>query len=239
MNKSKETNTNLEVTEETDTHGGVSRRGFAALMAATVTGAAGKAVAAACGLTPPQTEGPFYPITDQPDKDNDLTIVRGRQQQAKGRRIFILGQVLDENCQPVPGALVEIWQACISGRYNHSSDPNTAPLDPDFQYWGRSTTDGQGRYKFKTILPGSYPAAPGWRRPPHIHFKVQRLGFHELTTQMYFAGHPLNAQDRILQSLPQPQRSSVVVPLEDLPPTQGQGAKKCVFNLTLRAVRIR
>lgn len=163
--------------------------------------------------TPPQPEGPFYPVDDQADKDTDLTYVRGGRAKAHGQVIIVEGQVIDQTCTPVQGALVEIWQACHTGKYNHPSDPNTAALDPNFQYWGRAVTGVDGSYSFKTILPGAYPAGEGWIRPPHIHFKVQKLGYIELITQMYFAGDDLNDRDLILNRLSSGERNNVVVPL--------------------------
>ena len=170
-----------------------------------------KTIATACGLTPAQTSGPFYPIHSQPDTDNDLTQVNGSTRTALGEVVHIYGMVQDEACKPVPGAWVEIWQACASGRYNHPSDTNPAPIDPDFQYWGKCVTDANGEYHFTTVKPGAYPASETWMRPPHIHFKVHKLGFMELTTQMYFAGEPLNDQDDILKQVPSTSRSSVIV----------------------------
>ncbi len=67
------------------------------------------------------------------------------------------GIVQDLSCRPVAGVNVEIWQACASGRYNNERDPNPAPLDPNFRYWGETFTDAAGAYEFKTILPGAYP----------------------------------------------------------------------------------
>lgn len=192
---------------------------------------AAKAVAApVCGgLTPSQTEGPFYPESTAGEDDTDLT----QNGKAAGQVIFVEGIVSDEACNPVNGALVEIWQACESGRYDHSGDPNTAPLDPNFQYWGRAVTDANGSYKFKTILPGAYPAAPGWDRPPHIHFKVAKIGFHELTTQLYFKGQALNAKDRILLAIPRSQRERVV---SDLVVKQGETIATANFPITIRPV---
>jgi protocatechuate 3,4-dioxygenase beta subunit len=164
--------------------------------------------------TPAQTEGPFYPIKSQLDTDADLVVVKGARSSAKGKIIFVQGVVTDQHCRPVKGALVEIWQACESGRYNHPSDPNTAPLDPNFQYWGKAVTDANGNYRFRTIIPGAYPADTDWVRPPHIHFKISCKGYLELITQMYFAGETLNQLDKILQRLPKAEQDKVVIQLE-------------------------
>ena len=105
--------------------------------------------------------------------------------------------------------MVEIWQACASGRYDHPRDSNPASLDPNFQYWGRALTDAAGAYRFKSVKPGAYPFAPDWTRPPHVHFRVAAPGFPLLITQMYFEGEDLNARDRILQGLSLSQRRLV------------------------------
>lgn len=211
----------------------VLKTSLSAMAALASTSALGAAVERACRpATPEQTEGPFYPVKDQPDKDSDLTTVRGRATRARGEVIYVHGVVTDEDCQPVRGAVVEIWQACSSGRYNHPGDDNPAPLDPDFQYWGRALTDSEGRYRFKTILPGAYPADSDWIRPPHIHFKVHRKGYHELTTQLYFEGHPHNAADKILNALSREEQRQVIMRLE---PVSGEsGARHGRFDLTLK-----
>ena len=162
-------------------------------------------------LTPEQPKGPFYPVVDQLDKDSDLVVIAGQSRSALGEVILIQGKVTDQFCQPVVGALVEIWQACESGRYNHPSDTNTAKLDPNFQYWGKAVTDQNGSYIFRTILPGAYPAREDWIRPPHIHFKVSQRGYKELITQMFFSGEKLNQQDLIFQDLSKEEQQLVVV----------------------------
>lgn len=181
-----------------------------------------------CGSTPQQIEGPFYPEQDQLDKDTDLT----QGESAAGEIIMIDGIVMDEACNPIKGALVEIWQACHTGRYNHAADPNTAALDPNFQYWGQAITDENGAYRFKTVIPGAYPAGPGWVRPPHIHYKVARLGYHELTTQLYFSDQELNRRDRILLSMPARERAKVVVDLMKRAETDKH--RSAAFNISLK-----
>jgi protocatechuate 3,4-dioxygenase beta subunit len=198
--------------------------GAGALLLATP---AARALAASCGLTPPQTSGPFYPGESQFHPDQDLTQIPGRPA-ALGEVVIVQGQVLDTECRPIAGAAIEIWQACASGRYNNPKDPNTAAaLDPNFKYWGEAFTDEHGNYSFKTIIPGAYPADLDWDRPPHIHFKISKLGYRELTTQLYFAGQPLNDRDLILLDLAPADRERVIVSFAG-------GVGK--FDITLRRV---
>lgn len=179
----------------------------------------------------------FYPRRDQLDKDIDLTLIKGHKQRAAGDVVYISGQVLDDDCRPVAGALVEIWQANKHGRYAHEADPNPAPLDPHFQGWGQVISDEQGRYSFKTIIPGAYPAGQDWWRPPHIHFKVSKRGYHELITQMYFAGNKLNDKDFILLDIAASERPKVIVKFEKGKQEDAPGSQRGVFNIVLRPVR--
>lgn len=192
------------------------------------------ALAQLCPATPPQTEGPFYPLHDQPEKDNDLTRVTGAGGRAKGQILYIAGRVTDAQCRPLAGTLVEIWQAGANGRYNHPEDSNDlGPLDPHFQYWGYHRTDEQGRYHFITILPPPYPAAPLWTRPSHVHFKVYPRGAPVLTTQMYFAGDRYLDADRIFRRVPPAERARVVVELEKAGSDLEPAARRCRFDIAL------
>ncbi|MGE0171817.1 MAG: intradiol ring-cleavage dioxygenase [Oligoflexales bacterium] len=185
--------------------------------------------------TPVQPEGPFYPTKrqqeTQQDTNPDLTQLEGSVAKAAGQVCVVNGKVLDDNCNAIPGALVEIWQACATGRYNHPNDPNTAALDPNFQYWGRVTTNGSGFYSFRTIKPGAYPADRNWMRPSHIHFRVVAPGFPTLITQMYWEGDSELGDDQILNSLTPEQRQLVVVPFKasDIVPDALEG----LFNIVL------
>lgn len=192
-------------------------------------------VARLAAATPAQVEGPFFPTQKQPDKDTDMTRVEGRSGRAQGDVIDIQGRVLDETGTPVAGALVDIWQANAKGRYAHEADPNPAPLDPDFQGWAQLLTDEEGRYRVTTIVPGSYQVEAAWTRPPHIHFKVARRGFHELVTQMYFAGNPLNDVDSILLSVPASERSQLMVPFAPAG-SAADPVRSGRFDLVLRRV---
>jgi protocatechuate 3,4-dioxygenase beta subunit len=178
---------------------------------------------------------PLYGTLPIGPGDNDLTRQHGDEPQ--GERIIVAGRVLDEDGRPVPGTLVEIWQANAAGRYRHSVDDHPAPLDPNFTGAGRTLTDGEGRYRFVTIKPGAYP----WRnhpnawRPAHIHFSVFGTSFQSrLVTQMYFPGDPLFAYDPILQSIPDEAARQRLVSCFDLDLTEPIWALGYRFDIILR-----
>lgn len=185
--------------------------------------------------TPPETEGPFFPVEDQEDKDVDLTKVRGRNGAARGVQVIVNGTLKDAEGKPVEGAWIYIWQACFTGRYNHPRDKNPAKLDPNFQYWAKFSTDKDGKFSFKTVKPGAYPASDGWTRPPHIHFRVESFNHPQLTTQMYFADEAeLNNADYILRKTGEDYgreaRESLIV---DFSQTNPEGVKVGRFDITL------
>jgi len=167
--------------------------------------------------------------------DNLAVLAPGRL--ALGQLIHVGGRLLDEAGRPVAGAVVELWQANAAGRYAHALDQRDAPLDPNFLGNGRVRTDADGAYGFFTIRPGAYPVPTPetWWRPPHVHFSV--LGpatLSRLVTQMYFPGDPLNALDRILQSIPDAaaRDRSVARPLP--PASVGSGWLGYRFDIVLR-----
>jgi protocatechuate 3,4-dioxygenase, beta subunit len=179
--------------------------------------------------TPPQTRGPFYPTDIPLDSDNDLVVVNGRAQIAKGQVSNVVGRVLDERGRPVRQAQVEIWQCDANGRYHHSRDNRDVPLDPSFQGYGRFTTGADGAYRFRTIKPVPYPG-----RAPHIHFTVGGPGIEPLTTQMYVAGAAENAGDWILNNIRDARaRDSVIVKFEPYTGTPGELLAK--FDIVLAA----
>lgn len=149
--------------------------------------------------TPPEAEGPFYPVIAQKDRDFDLTRVEGKEGAARGEPIMIQGQVFDTAGRPLEDVTVDLWQANAAGRYRHPHDSNKAPLDPNFQGWAIVPSGKEGKFRFRTVKPGAYPASFMWTRPPHIHFKISKRGYVELITQMYFPGEQLNDKDRLLK----------------------------------------
>lgn len=182
-------------------------------------------VAAALLLrTPDQILGPFYPLRQDPVRDGDLTD-GGR---AAGTVLHLTGRVLTMSGAPVAGAQVEIWQANARGRYAHPNDSNPTPLDPHFHGFAVTTTDAEGRYRFRTVVPAAYPAGPDRMRPAHIHFKVTGAR-EQLVTQMYFAGEEWNDRDPWLQSA---RRKDVLI-VDPQPAADDPGAKAVTFDIVL------
>ncbi|MBR0669729.1 dioxygenase family protein [Neoroseomonas soli] len=157
--------------------------------------------------TPAQTRGPFYPVAFPPDTDADLVRVRGAAAEAMGIVAHLRGRITDTAGEPIPGALVEIWQCDANGRYNHPRAPETRLFDGNFQGYGRVVADARGAYAFRTLRPAPYPG-----RTPHIHVQVTRPGGAVLVTQFYVAGEPLNARDGVLNGIRDPRaRESVII----------------------------
>ena len=153
-----------------------------------------------------------------------------------GERIVVGGRVLDGDGHPLPGALVEVWQANASGRYVHGSDQHPAPLDPNFTGAGFCVTDAEGRFRFVTIKPGAYPWKnhPNAWRPAHLHFSLFGRNFSQrLITQMYFPGDPLLAMDPIYQSIPEPFARNQLVARFDISQTVPEWALGYSFDITL------
>lgn len=145
--------------------------------------------------TPETGFGPFYPAVDSLDRDHDLTRFGDSDAKPKGKIIEVEGIVRDTAGAVLAGAEVVIWQTDIHGKYNHPNENRKAPnggeipVDPGFQYWGRTQTDAAGRYFFRTIVPGSYG------RARHIHCSVSHGKDRTIATEMHFADDPLADDD--------------------------------------------
>jgi protocatechuate 3,4-dioxygenase, beta subunit len=159
---------------------------------------------AARRLTPSQTEGPFYPVALPADSDADL-LANGSLRYAQGQPAWVEGTLTDAAGRALRGGVVEIWQCDHAGHYHHPGDGDRA--DRAFQGFGRTTADGEGRWRFRTIRPVAYGS-----RAPHIHLKV-KLGTRELlTTQLYVEGDPGNARDFLWRRLDADERAALTVP---------------------------
>ena len=138
----------------------------------------------ACVLTPEQTEGPYF--VDERLERSDVrsdpadTSVRPGAVLSLDLRILAAGT---GRCDPLTGAIVDIWQCDAAGIYSDADDRSSRTRGAKFLR-GYQITDADGRVRFTTIYPGAYPG-----RAVHIHFKVRpQTGdrSREFTSQLYF-----------------------------------------------------
>jgi len=128
-------------------------------------------------VTLPQTEGPYF----KPSSPERIELL---EPEMAGQPIELVGFVLTRACKPLAGALLDFWQADDKGRYDNSG----------FRLRAHQFADADGRFRFRTIVPGNYPG-----RTRHFHVKVQPKGGRVLTTQLYFPGEPGNRKDELFR----------------------------------------
>jgi protocatechuate 3,4-dioxygenase beta subunit len=124
-----------------------------------------------------QTEGPYF----KPSSPQRADLI---EPDTRARLVEINGQVLTRSCRPVERALLDLWHADERGAYDNAG----------FRYRGHVFTDGEGRYRFRTIMPALYPG-----RTRHYHIKVQAPERPVLTTQLYFPDEPANRRDGLFR----------------------------------------
>src|SRR5712692_7309917 len=162
---------------------------------------AGTASGASCSgtVTPAETEGPYFKA-GSPLKGSLM------EPGVSGTLLMLSGSVFTKQCQPVPQALVDVWQADDSGQYDNAG----------YRLRGHVLSDQSGRYQIETIVPGLYPG-----RTRHIHVKVQAPSGPALTTQLYFPGEARNNSDGIFNK-------AMLLPITD-----GTNGKQATFNFVL------
>ena len=130
----------------------------------------------------------------------------------RGEPIEIVGVVLDGDGQPVPDALVEIWQADSAGRYASDEDGRVEPsADPNFIGFGRAATGADGVYRFRTLKPGRVPGPGNTLQAPHIAVGVLGRGLiKRLVTRIYFEDDPANTDDPVLALAPEARRGTLL-----------------------------
>jgi catechol 1,2-dioxygenase len=152
--------------------------------------------------TPRTIEGPLY-VAGAPVSNGFARLDDGRDE--SGHTLIMHGKVIGADGKPLPGATVEVWHCDTRGFYSHFD-----PTGKQAAFNMRRTiiADGQGRYKFQSILPNGYGVPPGspteqllsalgrhGQRPAHIHFFVSAAGHRKLTTQINIEGDPLVNDD--------------------------------------------
>ncbi|MFF4395028.1 intradiol ring-cleavage dioxygenase [Streptomyces sp. NPDC001480] len=139
----------------------------------TATRSPARSAAAACVLTPEQTEGPYYLDLETVRKD----ITEGRAGVPLTLRVTVVDST---TCAPLPGTAVDIWHCDALGVYSGyvagGSTPDTTFLR------GVQLTDSGGVAEFTTIYPGWYVG-----RALHIHVKTHAGG--TVSNGTYHGGH--------------------------------------------------
>lgn len=154
------------------------------------------------GLTPSQTVGPFLSI-GLPWADGSDLVADGTN-----GAVLLRGRVTDGEGDPIPDALIEIWQADPDGRFPHSDDPRGSVSYDGFRPFGRCPTDSDGAYWFRTLKPGRVDES----QAPHIDVHVLARGLvRQLVTRIYFPDEPdANADDPALRQLDAADRALLI-----------------------------
>ncbi len=156
--------------------------------------------------TTSQTVGPFFSIGLTRLNRDDLA-----GPGVSGEKVTVEGCVLDGNGQPVPDAILEIWQANAHGKYAHPDDTQDKPAEAEFSGFGRVPTDDDGRFRFRTIKPGAVPGPQGNLQAPHIVVSVFARGLlRRLVTRIYFPDEPANDGDFALGLVPAARRATLI-----------------------------
>lgn len=154
---------------------------------------------------PGQTVGPFFGFALPYDGGPELL------PPTHPDAVRLHGTVLDGAGDPVPDALLEIWQPDSDGAVVQQS----GSLHRDgwtFTGWGRAATDNLGHYSFTTLVPG--PTSTG--AAPFFAVTVFARGLlNRLFTRIYLPDHPDLAADRLLTSVPAERRSTLIAARDD------------------------
>ena len=194
------------------------------------------------GQTPGQTLGPFFHqgllrtkavfqvpglCPDDVDVFHHVLI----RPETLGERIALEGVVSDGLGQPIPDALLEIWQANAQGRYHHPLDTSGRELDPAFDGYGRAATDGRGAYSFLSVKPGPVGGPGGSTQAPHINLVLGARGMtRHAFTRIYFEGDAQLDRDPVLALVPEARRPTLLA----RPTGQRDGATLYRFDIRVQ-----
>ena len=165
------------------------------------------------GITPSQTVGPYFAFSLTSPKYGYTMLVANDlvTPDTVGDPIRIEGRIIDGEGKPVPDAFLELWQADGAGRYpGHGARPNTT-----FKGFGRSESNAEGAWSFRTVKPGSVAGPDGKPQAPHINVGVFARGIlRRMFTRIYFSDEAANAGDPVLSLVP-PQRRHTLIARRD------------------------
>ncbi|MFJ2827886.1 intradiol ring-cleavage dioxygenase [Streptomyces sp. NPDC087263] len=144
------------------------------------------------GATESTVLGPFH-MTQSPVRELGANI----DLVGSGQPSVVSGRVLSADGTPLPGAVLDVWQADPEGFY----DVQRPDIQPPGNGRGLFTADVEGRFWFRTCVPSPYPIPRDGSvgellkatdrhpyRPAHIHFIASAAGHAPVTTHMFVAG---------------------------------------------------
>lgn len=155
----------------------------------------------AAGSTESTVLGPFH-MTESPVRElgADIDLVGG------GEPCVVSGRIVSDDGTPLPGALLDVWQADGNGFY----DVQQPDVQPPGNGRGLFTADAEGRFWFRTCVPSPYPiptdgpvgdllkaTARHPYRPAHIHFIASAQGHTPVTTHIFVAGSDYLGSDAV------------------------------------------
>jgi protocatechuate 3,4-dioxygenase beta subunit len=100
---------------------------------------------------------------------------RNRSAAGIGERLEVTGVVRGEDCAPLAGATVRVWQTNGKGRYGPGRDGE----DRCCYLTGTLRTDRDGRYVFVSVMPRGYQGGPA-----HIHAEAGHPDAEGLVTEL-------------------------------------------------------
>jgi len=172
--------------------------------------------------TASETVGPFFHFGLS--TDDALGSVADRT--VEGEFITLTVRIVDGDAQPVPDALVEIWQ--VDARGNAAAASSSAPT-PAFRGFGRLATREDGTCEFETIRPGRVSDGEGGLQASHINVCLFARGLlRQLHTRIYFNGDSAIEHDAVLARVPAARRHTLLA----TPDPQQPG--RWVFDMRLQ-----
>lgn len=146
--------------------------------------AAATAVLPTCVVRPEMTEGPYFvdEMLNRSDIRSDPS--DGSVREGALLALTFLVSRIGNTCEPLPGAMVDVWHCDAAGTYSDVADNMFGNTLGQKFLRGYQVTDDNGAAAFTTIYPGWYPG-----RAVHIHFKIRNEeggANHEFTSQLFF-----------------------------------------------------
>jgi hydroxyquinol 1,2-dioxygenase len=166
--------------------------------------------------TPATVLGPFH-IEGSPE----LGYGEDMSQGVPGTPLYLSGTVVDLDGKPVPGGVLDVWQADTEGAYE-----SQVPDVDEARLRAKYTTREDGSYCVRTIAPKGYTipmdgpvgeligrTAISHFRPAHVHFLINVPGYEPLITHLFQEGAEYLDSDVVFGT-----KAELVVPFEPREP---------------------